>query len=406
MGDKKQKKIIASNTLWTIGGMLVMNGVLQLVINPLLNKRMGPEQLGAQLFIMGLVGILCPSIGQALNTSRLVVRRDYPVSNGDYGWMLLGFGVLGSLAALWMSRDSLSSAGMGFFVFLLLMVTVFRYYGDVEYRLNLNYKRYFIYYLLIGAGYLAGYGIYCITGKWTLLFLTGESAALVYVACTGQVFRKLFTRSGSFSVALSRGFFLTLSYLITNTTLNMDRLVLKYLMGNVEVTQYYVVSLIGKMLVLLIAPVNTIVISYLTRRKELLNRKQFLKAVFAGGGVSLVFFFCCQVGTPLFVWLFYRNLYAQVRGLVTVVNLAQILGLFSAFLFILVLTFADEKWQLWLQLGHFAVLLVSSVICTRAFGMIGFAWASLGANSLRVAAVILLGVMKAKKGGKKAYAGG
>ena len=145
-------------------------------------------------------------------------------------------------------------------------------------------------------------------------------------------------------------------------------------------------------------------ISYLTRRKELLTRSQFGKAVLAGGGVSFVFFLACQVGTPLFVWLFYRNLYDSVRGLVTVVNLAQILGLFSAFLFILVLTFTDEKWQLWIQLAHFVILLVSSVLAARAYGMIGFAWASLGANSLRVAAVIILGLLKAgkDKGGSNA----
>ncbi len=211
-------------------------------------------------------------------------------------------------------------------------------------------------------------------------------------------------KSQYFSTALGRGFFLTMSYLITNTTMNMDRLVIKQVLGNEQVTWYYVVSLIGKTLVLLIAPINTIVISYLTKRKELLTRSQFGKAVLAGGGVSLVFFLACQVGTPLFVWLFYRNLYDSVKGLVTVVNLAQILGLFSAFLFILVLTFTDEKWQLWIQLAHFAVLLVTSVLAARAYGMIGFAWASLGANSLRVAAVIILGLVKAgkDKGGSNA----
>lgn len=69
----------------------------------------------------------------------------------------------------------------------------------------------------------------------------------------------------------------------------MDRLVIKQILGNEQVTQYYVVSLIGKTLVLLIAPINTIVISYLTKRKERLTRSQFGKAVLAGGGVSLVF---------------------------------------------------------------------------------------------------------------------
>ena len=124
---------------------------------------------------------------------------------------------------------------------------------------------------------------------------------------------------------------------------------------------------------------------------------QFGKAVLAGGGVSLVFFVACQIGTPLFVWLFYRNLYESVKGIVTVVNLAQILGLFSAFLFILVLTFTDERWQLWIQLAHFCILLVSSVFAACTYGMMGFAVASLGANSLRVAAVVILGIVKAGK---------
>lgn len=110
-----------------------------------------------------------------------------------------------------------------------------------------------------------------------------------------------------------------------------------------------------------------------------------------------MFFVACQIGTPLFVWLFYRNLYESVKGIVTVVNLAQILGLFSAFLFILVLTFTDERWQLWIQLAHFCILLVSSVLAARTYGMMGFAVASLGANSLRVAAVVILGIVKAGK---------
>ena len=398
---EKQQKKIASNTMYTMGGMLVMNGVLQLIIYPLLNREMGAEPLGGLLFIMGFVSILCPSIGQALNNNRLVVQRDYEVKNGDYNWLLLVFGILGSAVILVLTRNSLDSTAMAVGVFFLLLVTVFRYYGDVEYRLNLNYKRYFIYYMLLACGYLAGYGIYKVTDCWVLIFLIGELAAVLYVACTGQIFRGFFSKSKLSHVACTRGFFLTISYLVTNITLNIDRLVLKNMMGNVEVTEYYVVSLVGKTMVLLIAPINTIIISYLTKRKELLNRKQFLKAVLAGGVVSFVFFLCCQIGTPLFVWLFYRDLFEAVRGLMTVVNLSQILGMYSAFLFILVLTFTDEKWQLWLQTAHFMILTVATVLCTKMFGMTGFAWAVLGANCIRVAAVILLGSIKAKKEGNR-----
>ena len=396
MKDREQKKGVAVNTLYTMGGLLWMNAVLQIVVTPLLNRLMGAEQLGNLLYITGLVAIICPSVGQALNTSRLVVRRDCEVTNGDYDWLLLIFGAIGSAVALVMSRNSITNMAMAVGVFIMFMLTVFRYYGDVEYRLNLNYRRYFIYYLLIGLGYLAGFGIYYVTGQWVWIYLIGEGAALVFVGITGNVFHNFWNRSSFFSTALSRGFFLMLSYLVTNTTLNIDRLVIRQVLGNEQVTWYYVTSLIGKTLVLLIAPINTIVISYLTKRKERLTRSQYGKAVLAGGIVSFVFFLACQVGTPLFVWLFYRNLYDSVKGIVTVVNLAQILGLYSAFLFILVLTFTDERWQLGIQLAHFAILLAASIPAAKVYGLAGFACASLGANILRVAAVIILGLVKAQ----------
>lgn len=61
MEKKEQKKRIAANTLYTMGGLIFMNGVLQLIITPLLNRYMGAKQLGELLYITGLVAIICPS---------------------------------------------------------------------------------------------------------------------------------------------------------------------------------------------------------------------------------------------------------------------------------------------------------------------------------------------------------
>ena len=397
---KAQGKQILGNTAYTMGGMLLMNGVLQLLIYPYLNAKMGAEELGNVLYIMGLVSILCPSVGQALNTSRLVVRRDYEVVNGDYNWLLLLFAGAGSVIAIVASGPSVRGLPAILCTFVLLLVTTFRYYGDVEYRLNLNYRRFFIYYLLISVGYAAGLGWYQLSGNWFLIFLCGEAAALTYVAFTGNIFRDFWKRSSHFHVACTRGFFLTLSYLITNTTLNMDRVILKHISGNTAVTQYYVVSLIGKTMVLLVAPVNTIVISYLTKREKNLNKKEYSLFVGAGLAVALLFFLCCQIATPIFIRLFYPDLYESVRGLVTVVNLTQILALLSAFLFIVVLTFTNEKWQLILQVSHLMLMTVLCVSGTLGLGITGYAYGALIANAVRVAAVILLGYGKLK-GGKE-----
>lgn len=393
---EKKKKKIASNTAYTIAGALVLNGVLQLFVYPRLNAEMGAESIGTVLYLMAFVNILGPSIGQAMNNSRLVLRRDHEVTNGDYDLGLLLFGAVGICVSLVMARGSLGDAGTAAAVALVILVTIFRYYGDVEYRLSLNYRNYFIYYTACGAGYAVGYGVYRLTGRWVVIFLAGEACALLYVAVTGDVFRRFFRRSVNFGLVLGRGATLTVSYFLTNLTLNIDRLVLQNQVGAEAVTQYYVASLIGKTLVLFIAPVNTIMISYLTREKTTLDRRQFLRFAGMGIGVGAVFFLLCQIGTPIFVRLFYPDLAASTRGIYTVVNLTQILAMLSAYLFILVLTFAEEKWQLILQGLHLAILLV--LVFTMTKGSIrGFSYAVLIANSLRILAVLTLGGIKARK---------
>jgi O-antigen/teichoic acid export membrane protein len=391
-----KKKAILGNTVWTIAGALVLNGVLQLFIYPRLNAEMGAEAIGTVLYITGLVSILGPSVGQALNTSRLVVRRGHDVSNGDYDRTILLFTAVGIAAALLISTSSISGIGSYILTAVLILITVFRYYGDVEYRLSLNYKRYFVYYLAAGLGYLAGYFLYRFTGNWFFIFLTGEAAALIYVSAKGTVFRNFFRTSPNFRIVLSRGALLVMSYTVTNLTLNIDRLVLKNTLGGTAVTQYYVVSLIGKTLVLFIAPINTIIISYLTKEKVYLSAKRFME--FAGIGllVSALFFLVCQAVTPWFVGIFYPDLAESVSGLVMTVNLTQILAMLSAYLFIIVLTFTDEKWQLILQCAHLALLAVL-IILMIGNGIAGFAAAVLIANAARVAAVLILGMINAGK---------
>ena len=85
-----------------------------------------------------------------------------------------------------------------------------------------------------------------------------------------------------------------------------------------------------------------------------------------------MFFLGAQIGTPIFVKLFYGDLYESVKGMITVVNLSQILGVLSAYLFIVVLTFTEEKWQLILQIIHLAVIAVLVLIFIRKERYYGF----------------------------------
>lgn len=395
---KGTEKKIVSNTVYTIGSALMMNGVLQLIVNPLLNRIMGDDQMGFMLYIMGLVAIVCPSIGQALNTSRLVVRRNYQVSNGDYNVLMLLLGGLGTIITLVIARSSLEHVSGCIFTIILLMTTTFRYYGDVEYRLSLNYKQYFYYYVVLTGGYLAGLGLYFVTDNWFLVYITGEAASLIYVAVTGQIFHSFLKISEYFCKAFQRGGFLVVSYLISNIALNIDRIVLKNLISNEAVTQYYVASLIGKTLVILVAPINTILISYLTKKEDNINRKQYMMLTGAGCAVSVAFFVCATIATPIFVKLFYgADMYQAVKPILVLVNITQILNLFSAYLLMIILSFTEEKLQMILQGTYMIVMTAFVVTGTQQYGMIGFTVASLIVNGLRTLTIFVLGFVKLRK---------
>ena len=188
---------------------------------------------------------------------------------------------------------------------------------------------------------------------------------------------------------------------MTNLTLNIDRLFLNARLGGEAVSIYYVVSLIGKTLVLFVAPVNTIIISYLTKEGKRLGRKRFLVFAAAGAAVSLLFLAFCAIATPIFVRLFYPQLADRIHGLVVITSAAQVLAMYSAYLFIIVLTFTSVRWQLALQIAHLILLIVLMFPMTAAGGMKGFALAVLIAGLLRVLAVLLLGVLKAGTGDGK-----
>ena len=156
--DREKKRQIVKNTLYTIGGALVLNGILQLLIYPRLNAELGAEQNGMVLYIMAFVNILGPSVGQAMNNSRLVVRRELPVTK-DYNLSIGIFSAVGILVSLLLSGEALNEVPSFVLAAAVMLLTIYRFYGDVEYRLSLDYRKYFIYYTFCGVGYALGYSL-------------------------------------------------------------------------------------------------------------------------------------------------------------------------------------------------------------------------------------------------------
>ena len=397
MEKQIKKKAIAGDLLYSMVALVLFNGVLQLIVYPLINREMGESAFGDVLYLIGIVSILAPSFGPAVNNTRLVLQNRLETKNGDYNFTLLLFSGLSVAAVvvilLFSGQLSLMTAIV---LSAITILTIFRYYSDVEYRLKINYKKYLFFYVILSIGYLLGLGAYYLTKNWVWVFLIAEAAPILFVILRGNIYKKAFQCSENRKAVLRDSFILALSYLLSFSMMNLDRLILMNMVNSEAVTQYYVLSLIGKTMALLVGPLNSIIISYLSKY-DIMNRTFYRKVVGLLLLLSAGFLIVAIIATPLFIQIFYPNLAGQPFDLTIVVNLSQIIFFAGSLLLIVVLTFSNVKWQLIIQATYAALLTVIGIIFTYFWGLRGFACATLVANVYRLLFTILIGFKKNQK---------
>ncbi|WP_066646360.1 lipopolysaccharide biosynthesis protein [Christensenella timonensis] len=398
MEKQIKKKAIAGDLLYSMVALVLFNGVLQLIVYPLINREMGESAFGDVLYLIGIVSILAPSFGPAVNNTRLVLQNRLETKNGDYNFTLLlfsGLSVAAVVVILLFSRQlSLMTA---IILSAITILTIFRYYSDVEYRLKINYKKYLVFYVILSIGYLLGLGAYYLTKNWVWVFLIAEAAPILFVILRGNIYKKAFQCSENRKAVLRDSFILALSYLLSYSMMNMDRLVLMNMVSSDAVSQYYVLSLIGKTVALLVGPISSIMISYLSKFSDMMGKKLYLKIIILMAVLCAAFLVVAIVATPIFIRIFYPNLAGQPFFLIVIINISQIVFFAGSLLLIVVLTLSSVKWQLIIQ-GTYAVLLtILSVLFTHYWAIAGFALAVLISNIYRFMCTLLIGLKKSKE---------
>lgn len=388
----KSKRIV-SDMLYSISALVLMNVVLQFIVYPILNKQMGDDSFGSLLYILGLVSIIAPSIGSSANNTRLLVRHRYESLGGDYNIYILISSLLAGGIILLSVRGT---GGAPIFFMLLLTATAFRYYADVEFRLSINYRGYFKYYIALSFGYIAGLLAFQLTGNWYLTMLFGEIAAITYVCLRGIFLKNTFVLSKNTRKIYFSAGALGLSYLLYNAGINMDRLILKGLLDSTAVTQYYVVSLIGKTIALMVGPLNSVIISYITKSRLEIKRKLFIQFSIIVVMAGIVAVLGCVIVTPIFIKIFYPQLYEATSYLILGASISQVFCFLSSVVMIVILTLCSEKWQLRVQVIYVVLFLLLAIPATMKYQLWGFMVASIIANLVRFIGVVCLGIKSSK----------
>ncbi len=393
--DNKQKiKDLAFN----IGAILLLNVTIQFVLYPFIQRRLGNDGYGVALSLLAFVSITSNTLGGAANYSRMVEERVLHPANGDYNLFLV-------VSAL------ISAAGGAVFLYLLhlltpvyfaiyallILMTAFRYYADVPFKLSMRFAHYFLFYAMISLGYIGGLFVYRLTGNWMSAILTGEAFGVLYAGVFGGIFRRPFKISPQNRAVLGSLGLLTLSGLFENLTLNADRLVLLALSGGESVSIYYTASLFGKVAALLTVPLNALLISYLVRYDKGLTRRMWSVFALSGGVLGGAILGGCMLGSVLILPILYPGLYTLAKPYFFAAIFSQVLYFVSGVLLVVLLRFRGEKKQFIFNLCYGAEFFALTIVATAKWGLDGFVWASLLANALRLGAVMLWGFCPDKK---------
>lgn len=389
------------DSAYSIGGLVLMQAAAQLLLYPLLARIMGEVRYGELQYLMAFVNIATVSIGTAANLSRITApREEREGAGGAYNRFLLGVALLGVPLCLLIWRfggvemDHLTA----FTYYLVFVAMAFRYYADVIYKITLSYRRYFLYYLTIGMGYVLGALLFRRTGLWPLAILTGEAAGVGFAYLTEGGLR------GSEKTAVPLGkstlralFILCLSEGAANLILNADRLLLKLLVGSAAVTVYYLSTLVGKTVSLFSTPFSGVLLGYLARYEGGLRRRSLrwiapvsLAAILLGTGAATL------GGYVMLRWLYPAELDA-VRPYLLYGSLAEVLYFTTTVLTALLARFGKKRYQIYVN-GLFALCFVGlGIPATLLYDVRGFAVAAVIAGVLRWLAALLLLFFTAKE---------
>ncbi len=384
LNTKKGKKKALINLILSVAGIAFFNGIIQFVLYPFLDSKVGNAEFGLILTMISIMSIISSSAGTAVNNARMVAPFEKESKNGDYNFILLLFNLIG-IAVIIIFLFIINQLSWFNVVFLniLMFFTTYRYYSDCEFRKSLKFTSFFIYYLLIGIGYVLGCFLYYILPYWQLSMLLGEILALLFVMIFGSIYKKPFLISNQRKKVWILSTSLLIGEVINNLILNSDRLLLYILVNDEAVTEYYIASLVGKIVALVTVPLNGVIIGYLSRQKKTPNKKFILIYLFSVLGIGFLAFIGCLIASPIFIKIFYPSSYDAVKNIIILAIIAQVAFFCSTLAMTLIIKYKHSYVQLIINIVHIFIFIILASLGAYYGGLYGFAISAMIGNLIR-----------------------
>lgn len=394
---RSQRANFLESVVLSVIGIGVYNAVLQFLVYPVISRRIGAEAFGHVLTLLSVLSVAAVAVGAGVNYARMANVPRFDAENGDYNRCLLpGLLAVALCAALALGFVGTTHPASRALYPLLCVVTTLRYYGNVAYRLEVNYRKNFLFFLLLSVGYALGLLLFLPLGLWEIALLVGELFAVGYVVLSSPVLRRPFFRTSPNARKVRASCdALIPSQLFMNLTMHADRLLIGALLDGRQVTLFYIASLLGKAIAMLTEPIAGVAIGFLARSKSF-GRRQFLLSALVSLVIGALAFLAFIPIAPFLIGFLYPDVAADAKPYFLVANGGQILYFIANLLLVILLRLAPEKVQFYINVTYSVLFFAVCIPALLHGGLSTFCTCVLLLNAVRLLAVLVLGFIKSK----------
>ena len=261
------KRAIVDSAL-TVVAVALPTAALQLLVFPMAAAGLDSDSYGLLTTVFALMNLVPGTLGLALCNIRLLYNSNYADKGvaGDFPLLLRSSCLLAAvpIAGVLLFYGVREAANL-IFALLTTCIWLMREYYGVAFRIRLDFKAVLICNVGLAVGYLAGYALFRVSTCWGVILLTGQLVSLALILSRTDLWKDPATKTELYSKVRTDVVQFSAAAFLSRCISYSDRVLLFPMIGGHLVSVYYVSTLIGKMLSMVITPLNTVLLSYISR---------------------------------------------------------------------------------------------------------------------------------------------
>lgn len=363
---------------------------LQLLVFPMAAAGLDSNSYGLLTTVFALMNLVPGTLGLALCNIRLLYSSNYTEKSlsGDFPLLLRGVCLL---AAIPITAILFFYGVHGFQNMIFAIATSFvwlmREYFGVAFRIRLDFKSILFCNIGLAAGYVLGYASFSVSGCWSIILFTGQLISLVLILSQTDLWKEPAIKTELYSKVRADVAQFSAAAFLSRCISYSDRVLLFPMIGGHLVSVYYVSTLIGKMLSMIITPLNTVLLSYISRGRSK-PVKLFVSLLLSGLALSLVGFIVVLLVAKPVLKILYPQFVEEAMIYLPVSSAAALIYSVSTVVNSFLVRFYDMSWQTRINAVLLVVYVLSAYSGYLIAGLLGFCIGYFSVNVLQLLIIV------------------